>query len=54
MTDIAVLVNLRARRGSEGVGGLVERFLPRARVALTRSLEEARAWISDTLRPNPP
>ncbi|WP_164012191.1 diacylglycerol/lipid kinase family protein [Pyxidicoccus trucidator] len=54
MTDIAVLVNLRARRGTEGVGGLVERFLPRARVALTRSLEEAREWISGTLRPNPP
>ncbi len=54
MNDIAVLVNLRARRGSEGMGGLVQRFLPRARVALTRSLEEARAWISDTLRPNPP
>ena len=54
MNDIAVLVNLRARRGSEGMGGLVQRFLPRARVALTRSLDEARAWISDTLRPNPP
>ncbi len=54
MNDIAVLVNLRARRGSEGMGGLVQRFLPRARVALTRSLEEARAWISNTLRPNPP
>ncbi|NVJ17545.1 diacylglycerol kinase family protein [Myxococcus sp. AM010] len=54
MNDIAVLVNLRARRGSEGMGGLVQRFLPRARVALTRSLEEARSWISDTLRPNPP
>lgn len=33
---------------------MVERFLPRARLALTRSLDEARAWISDTLRPNPP
>ncbi|NVJ09292.1 diacylglycerol kinase, partial [Myxococcus sp. AM001] len=54
MNNIAVLVNLRARRGSEGMGGLVQRFLPRARVALTRSLDEARAWISDTLRPNPP
>ncbi|MCP3168986.1 diacylglycerol/lipid kinase family protein [Myxococcus qinghaiensis] len=53
MTDIAVLVNLRARRGSEGVGGLVQRFLPKARLALTRSLEEARHWISE-LRPNPP
>ncbi|ATB51239.1 diacylglycerol/lipid kinase family protein [Corallococcus macrosporus] len=54
MNDIAVLVNLRARRGSEGMGGLVQRFLPRARVALTRSLDEARTWISETLRPNPP
>ncbi|MCP3102615.1 diacylglycerol kinase [Myxococcus sp. K15C18031901] len=54
MSDIAVLVNLRARRGTEGVGGLVQRFLPRARLALTRSLEEAREWISHQLRPNPP
>jgi diacylglycerol kinase family enzyme len=52
--NIAVLVNLRARRGSEVMGGLVQRFLPRARVALTRSVEEARAWIDQQLRPNPP
>lgn len=54
MNNIAVLVNLRARRGSEGMGGLVQRFLPRARVALTRSVEEARAWIDQQIRPNPP
>jgi len=36
------------------MGGLVQRFLPRARVALTRSVEEARAWIDQQLRPNPP
>jgi len=52
--NIAVLVNLRARKGSEGIGGLVRRFLPRARVALTRSLEEARTWIDQQLRTNPP
>jgi diacylglycerol kinase family enzyme len=52
--DIAVMVNLRARRGSERIGGLVQRFFPRARLALTRSLEEARTWISEQLRPNPP
>ncbi len=34
--------------------GLVQRFLPRARVALTRSVEEARIWIDQQLRPNPP
>ncbi|WP_224369112.1 diacylglycerol/lipid kinase family protein [Hyalangium versicolor] len=52
--NIAVLVNLKSRRGSEGVGGLVQRFLPRARVALTRSVDEARTWIDQQLRPNPP
>ncbi len=52
--NIAVMVNLRARRGSERVAGMVQRFFPRARLALTRSLEEARAWISEQLRPNPP
>ncbi len=36
------------------MGGLVQRFFPRARVALTRSVEEARAWIDQQLRPNPP
>jgi diacylglycerol kinase family enzyme len=52
--NLAVLVNLRARKGSEVVGGLVRRFFPRARVALTRSMEEARTWIDQQLRPNPP
>ncbi|MBJ6764955.1 diacylglycerol kinase [Myxococcaceae bacterium JPH2] len=52
--NIAVLVNLRARKGTEGIGGLVRRLLPRARVALTRSVDEARDWISDHLRHDPP
>jgi diacylglycerol kinase family enzyme len=52
--NIAVLVNLRARRGSEGMGGLVRRFFPRARVALTRSLDEVRDWIDQQVRTNPP
>jgi len=52
--NIAVLVNLRSRSGSEVMGGLVQRFFPRARVALTRSVDEARTWIDQTLRPNMP
>ncbi|MGE6763540.1 diacylglycerol/lipid kinase family protein [Corallococcus interemptor] len=51
--NIAVLVNLRARKGTEGMGGLVKDLLPRARVALTRSLDEAREWV-DQLRHDPP
>jgi diacylglycerol kinase family enzyme len=52
--SLAVIVNLRARRGSESIGQLVRQFFPDARLALTRSLEEARAWIHDHLRPDPP
>jgi diacylglycerol kinase family enzyme len=51
--NLAVMVNLRARRGSEKVGGLVRRLFPRARLALTRSLEDARTWING-LRHDPP
>ncbi len=36
------------------MGSLVQRLFPRARVALTRSVEEARTWIDQQLRPNPP
>ena len=52
--NIAVMVNLHARRGSEAIGGLVERLLPRARLALTRSLDEARDFCTEQLRSNPP
>ena len=52
--NLAVMVNLHARRGSERIGGLVQRLFPRARLALTRSVDEARAWVDEQLRPNPP
>jgi hypothetical protein len=39
--DIAVLVNLRARRGSERVASLCRRELPGARVHSSRSLDDA-------------
>ena len=52
--DVAVVVNLRARRGSEAMGRMVRDLLPRARVTVTRSLEDVRRWITDDLAPNPP
>ena len=52
--DVAVVVNLRARRGSEAVGRMVRDLLPRARVTVTRSLEEVRSFITRELAPNPP
>jgi diacylglycerol kinase family enzyme len=52
--SLAVLVNLRARRGSESVAHLVRDHFPDARLAMTRSLEEAQVWIRDHLLPNPP
>lgn len=52
--SVAVLVNLRARKGSERVGTMVRALLPRARLAVTRSLDEARAWLRDEVSHNPP
>lgn len=52
--SVAVLINLHARRGSESTAELVRKILPEARVALTRSLDEARRWLSDELLPRPP
>jgi diacylglycerol kinase family enzyme len=52
--DVAVVVNLHARKGSERVGRLVREWLPRARVAVTRSLDEVRRWIDRELAPSPP
>lgn len=52
--SIAVLVNVRSRHGSESVGEEIRRILPDARVAVTHSLEDARAWVRDDLVPKRP
>lgn len=54
MSDVAVLVNLNARRGSPAVGRLVQRVLPRAEVAVTRTLEDARAFLQQKVSARPP
>jgi diacylglycerol kinase family enzyme len=51
---VAVIVNLNARRGSPRIAGLVRRLLPRAKVAITSSLEDARRFLRDELAPSPP
>ncbi len=51
--DIAVVVNLRARRGSEKVARACQEHLPSARVIASRSLEEALGFARD-LRHKPP
>jgi diacylglycerol kinase family enzyme len=52
--DVAVVVNLRARRGSEAIGHMVRDLLPKARVRVTRSLDDVRSWIERDIAPNPP
>jgi diacylglycerol kinase family enzyme len=52
--DVAVVVNLHARRGSEAIGRMIRDRLPDARVRVTRSLDEVRAWIEHELAPSPP
>jgi diacylglycerol kinase family enzyme len=51
--DIAVVVNLKARRGSESVARSCRAELPDARVLASRSLEEAIGFARD-LRESPP
>ena len=52
--SVAVLVNLHARHGSEALGDQIRAILPDAQVAVTRSFDDARAWIRDVLRPARP
>jgi hypothetical protein len=52
--DVAVVVNLRARRGTEAIGRMVRDRLPRARLTVTRSLDDVRRWIDRELAPDPP
>jgi len=50
----AVLINLRARRGSESLARDVRHHLPGVPMALTRTLDEARAFVADLrTRPHP-
>ena len=51
--DIAVLVNLRARRGSDRVAAACLAAMPGARVLATSSLDET-ASFTDALRSSPP
>lgn len=51
---VAVLVNLRARHGSEAIGQRIREILPRARVAVTSTLDEARHWVREDYAANRP
>jgi len=51
--DIAVVVNLRARRGSQKVARACQEHLPTARVLASRSLDETLGFARD-LRDKPP
>jgi len=52
--DVAVVVNLRARRGSAQLGRMIAERLPRARVAVTASLDDLRRFIDRELVHAPP
>ena len=52
--SVAVLVNVHARHGSVAAGRKIQAILPRARVRVTSSLDEAKAWIGDQLVNDPP
>lgn len=52
--SVAVLVNVKSRHGSEAMGDRIRTILPDARVAVTRNLHEARAWIRDDVAKHKP
>jgi diacylglycerol kinase family enzyme len=52
--SVAVLVNLRAKRGSARFARRLKELWPRARLATTRTLEDARRWIREVLVNEPP
>ncbi len=52
--SVAVLVNVRARHGSEAVGRRIQRILPQARVVVTHSLDDARRWVKAEIAPDRP
>jgi diacylglycerol kinase family enzyme len=49
-----VLVNAHARHGSEALGARIRGMLPDARVAVTRSLDDARSFLLGELAARPP
>lgn len=51
--DVAVLVNLRSRRGSRVVADRARRELPSARILASRSLAETESFIQELLRSTP-
>lgn len=51
---VAVLVNVRSRHGSAALGRKISDILPRARVGVTSSLDEARTWIREEIVPSRP
>ncbi len=51
---VAILVNVHSRHGSEAIGARIRTILPDARVAVTHSLDDARAWVRDDLRAHHP
>lgn len=51
--DVAVLVNLRSRRGSRVVADRARAEIPSARILASRSLDETEAFIQELLRSTP-
>jgi hypothetical protein len=52
--DIAVVVNLHARKGSAHFASWAQSQLPRARVVATRSLDDLHRFVDDTAKGTPP
>jgi len=52
--DIAVVVNLNSRRGSERFASWARRLLPRSKVVATRSVDDVQRFVDESLRGHRP
>ena len=48
--DIAVVVNLNARRGSERFAAWARKVLPNSKVVATRSVDDVNRFVDDTMK----
>jgi diacylglycerol kinase family enzyme len=51
--SVTILINRRARRGSEKIAKLARRLVPGARVVVTHSFDDVERWLTQDFAPNP-
>jgi len=51
--SVSILINRRARRGSEKIAKVARALVPGANVVVTHSFDDVERWLNEEYRPNP-